>query len=192
MSPAPRTLRVIDVLSVSGLVAALAIVFWPTHVSIDVRTPATLVDGAAVPRIASVADSGDDAATVVGANVMSAARRAPATRYVSPDLQVENAYSPPAAFQRPSAGDSAAMDSTGNADAVPAVYGILNMNGVWHALVRLSAADPNPRLLKVGDRRGSYRVVSIASDRVVVASGDAQRTLKLSRTQRADSTQHKP
>ena len=78
---------------------------------------------------------------------------------------------------------SAAVD----ADAVPALYGTVNTDGVWRALLRLSGSDPNPSLFKEGDQRGGYRVVSIRSNAVVVAGPSGQRTLRLVQPARGDS-----
>ncbi len=129
-----------------------------------------------------------DALQVANANILSASRRAPQRRYVSPDVATETGFSMPAAFV--SAPDSSVVNAStadDDADAVPALYGTVNTDGVWRALLRLSSSDPNPSLLQEGDKRGAYRVVSIRSNAVVVAGPSGQRTLRLARPARGDS-----
>ena len=189
MTPTLRTLRAIDIAATVGLAAAAVIAFWPASVRLSDQTVRAVCCDKPVPT--AQPDTNADASTVVTANILSSSRHAPATRYASPDLQSQTPYIPPAAFAVPTARDSA-TDASNNIDTAPAVYGIMNMNGAWHALVRLNAADVNPVLLQEGDKRGAFRIISISADRVIVEGPAGQRTLKLSRTQRADSTGHKP
>jgi len=166
------------------LVVAAVLYLWPVSIA---------APGAAAQRTASLTKpatvSADtlDVALVTNANILSASRRAPTQRYVSPDLASATEFSMPAAF-RPSVDSSSASSATvANDDAVPAWYGTVHADGVWRALLRLSANDANPSLFKEGDKRGAYRVVSIRSNAVVVAGPSGQRTLRLAQPARGDS-----
>lgn len=192
-----RTLRLLDALAIVLALAAAIIAFVPARVD-TARTargviPAETASLTTLPQLngAHATDTGTDAALVVSANVLSGSRKAPSVRYVSPENLPQTGYEMPAAFQPAPSPDVAAGDSAANrTDAVPTLYGIVSNNGTWQALLRLSADDAAPVLLREGDRRGAYRVVSIASDRVVVANSAGQRTLRLARPRNDSTTLH--
>lgn len=176
-------LRVLDTLSVLGLIAAALIALMPTRIQVSsvaprAKTSMAFPVGANNPQSA-------DAATILAANILSGSRREPTVHYKSPDAEVMQAFTPQAVDVR---SDLAVSDSSGTAGVVPSLYGIVNNAGTWQALLRLSASDVSPTLLKEGDRRGAYRVVSIQPDRVIVAGPSGQRTLRLARTAPGDST----
>lgn len=179
-----RSLRVLDVCSALVLLAAAALYVWPVHASIpEAIAPANAVRSSE-PQLRSFDDG--DASVVVAANVLSASRRAPSVRYVSPELESSPSYPLPSAFT-PST-DTATAAAADGEDAVPALYGIVNLDGISRALLRLAESDASPVLLREGDRRGSYRVVSIREREVIVAGPNGQRTLRLPKVSRSDST----
>ena len=178
-----RRLAVLDTLSVIGLIAAAIIALMPARVQLPNATPRaktamTLPTGADYRGLA-------DEQLVLAANILSSSRHEPKVRYKSPDAEVMQAFAPAVVGLKP---DSTVADSTGLTDVIPSLYGIVNNNGSWQALMRLSSSDVSPTLFKEGERRGAYRVVSIFSDRVIVAGSSGQRTLRLARTAPGDST----
>lgn len=167
--------------------AAAAVYLWPIAVSKPSQAAVAMKSTAVTPPKAT---DTTDAHVVVSANILSASRRTPSRRYVSPEVASPTDLDMPAAFEP--ATMSVATDSTGSesdgSDTIPALYGIVNSGGVWQVLVRLSLDDATPTLLKEGDKRGSYRIVSIRANAVVVAGPSGQRTLRLARMSRGDSS----
>ena len=180
-----RSLRTLDAGSGIALLLAAALYFWPVHIAVPVAGPFA---GSTTLSSAPASNADDnELATVVASNILSGSRRAPSVRYMSPELMPAVDYSMPAAFAGAVPSDSATV-AADELDAVPSLYGIVNSDGTWRALLRLSDSDVSPALLREGDRRGSYRVVSIRPNAVVVAGPSGQRTLRLTRGSRNDST----
>ena len=176
-------LRVLDTLSVLGLISAALIAVMPARIPVS-SSAARAKMSMSFPVGANNTQSAD-AATVLAANMLSGSRHEPTVHYRSPDAEVMQAFAPQTVEVK---ADSTVSDSSGNADVIPSLFGIVNNGGTWQALLRLSASDVSPTLLKEGDRRGAYRVVSILPDRVIVAGPSGQRTLRLARTAPSDST----
>lgn len=211
MSPGKRTLRLLDSFSALLLLAAVVAYAWPVRVDMTSANSASALTQGATGTTARVAgNTSSDAIAetsaanasaadaIVSANILSGSRHAPTVRYTSPDRMPDVAYVPPPAFARPAPPDSMTgafaggdTSATGS-DPVPSLYGIVHANGAWQALVRLSASDHAATLLREGDTRGAYRIVSIAADRVVIAGSGGERTLRLSRKPRNDSTLFQP
>jgi hypothetical protein len=197
MSALPRGLRVVDGIAVLMVLAAAGIMIWPARVRVHATIAANETALLPGPRMSSAAldassDTSHDAAIVVSANILSGSRKAPPSRYVSPDNVAPSTYVLPPAFQHDgNLVDSNILGGRANGDAVedalPALYGIVSTDGTWRALVRLSTADAIPVLMREGDKRGAYHIVSIAADRVVVANGSGQHILRLSRANLRDS-----
>ncbi|MGV3711302.1 MAG: hypothetical protein ACO1Q7_20950 [Gemmatimonas sp.] len=197
-SSARRLLEGFAVLALLAAVALYAIPVrpprpgTPTVPSVNAVPSAQSFEAAAANAqqlTASASAATENAASVVNANILSGSRRAPASRYVSPDAIPAADFSMPAVFAPTPASDPS---GAGDVDSdVPALYGIVNTNGVWRALLKLEEQS-GPTLLAEGDRRGSYRVVSIRSNAVVVAGTSGQRTLRLSRAAGGDSTGKSP
>jgi len=181
----PRALRTLDVLSGLALLIALGLYLWPVRVLVP--TAAVSPASKLIASAAATTLNDNDATVVVAANILSSGRRAPGVRYTSPDLFPAPDYSMPDAFATAMNTDSAKARSDG-LDAVPSLYGIVNSDGTWRALLRLAESDASPVLLREGDRRGSYVVVSIRPNAVVVTGPSGQRTLRLTRASRTDST----
>lgn len=184
------TLKRLDVVSLLIIAAAAAVYVWPVSVADADSAGAPLPS---VPLRAISQPDTLDALRVTRANILSSSRRAPERRYVSPDVASASDYTIPAPFAPPTdpqQASGAAADA--DQDAVPALYGVVNTDGTWRALLRLSDSDPNPVLLREGDKRGAFRVVSIRSNAVVVAGPSGQRTLRLARPARGDSIGKSP
>ncbi|MEP6780376.1 MAG: hypothetical protein ABJC26_10845 [Gemmatimonadaceae bacterium] len=176
-------LRLLDTLSVLGLIAAAFIAVMPANIQPSSSAPRAKIAMAMPVGPGFTQDV--DAGVVLAANILSGSRREPKMHYRSPDAEIMQAFAPQAVDVK---SDTTASGGSGNAEVIPSLYGIVNNGGTWQALLRLSADDVNPTLLKEGDRRGAYRVVSILPDRVIVAGTSGQRTLRLARTAPSDST----
>lgn len=185
MMQPPRSLQTLDVVSGLALLIALGLYLWP--VSVQVPNASTATQPTMVASVRPATSNNNEAEVVVASNILSGGRHAPAVRYTSPDLLPAPDYSMPTAFAAAASAEGirAADDES---DAVPSLYGIVNSDGTWRALLRLAASDASPTLLREGDRRGAYVVVSIRPNAVVVAGPSGQRTLRLTRASRTDST----
>jgi len=193
----PHSLRVLDIASAVGLVAAIALWLWPVSPAFDDREPAP-PDTGAVPAAVSAIEAPSFAAPssgltatdslrtrVIESNVFSATRRAPRTRFVMPGQAV--ATDPNAMI-----GAMEPMGSASADDSLPRLSGIIADGGDRRALLQLVAADGAPRLYRVGDVHAGYRVVRIGPDQVVLASRAGTRTLRLSQRAAPDSLEKTP
>lgn len=131
-----------------------------------------------------VADLGA-ADRVVKTDIFSSRRGPPSRRYAFGETgEPATDAAPEMPSATPLAGEplDSATASTAN-DAVPHLYGTMMGPAESTALLRLDASRSEPRLYKVGDRAGGYRVVDI-SDRTVTLVGPGGRVvLRLARTQ---------
>ena len=183
-----RRLVLIDSVTAMGIVVATTMALWPGRAA-TVTTVAYHAPSTASPA-ARINNDSANVATVISANILSGSRRAPSVHYLSPDAELMRASTPPTASMI-AAVDSPVADISGY-DATPALYGIVSTGGTWRALLRLSPGDAHPSLFIEGDRRGAYRVVTIAQDRVTLAGPTGPRTLRLTRTTVGDSTGKRP
>lgn len=194
MIRAYRLERLLEGAAVTLLTLSVGLYVWPVAVSLPAPAdiPPVVVPSLAADGITSSAAANAEGQSVTSANILSSSRRAPSTRYTSPDQVPPPDYA--AAFSNPGAfspaSDSMQADSasaSGGTDKAPVLYGIVRMGGVAEALVRLSDQDVVPVLLGEGDRHGAYRVTSIRSDAVVLAGPSGTRTLRLMRPAGSDS-----
>lgn len=189
-----RLQRLLDGTTVALVTLAVALYVWPVVVSLPAPsdTPVAVIPSLAVDAISSSVAANAEGQSVTSANILSSSRRAPSTRYTSPDRLPAPDYG--AAFSNPDdfapssdtlQADSASASST--IDKAPMLYGIVRIGDAAQALVRLSDQDVVPVLLGEGDRHGAYRVTSIRSDAVVVTGPSGTRTLRLMRPTGSDS-----
>ncbi|WP_396214462.1 hypothetical protein [Gemmatimonas sp.] len=163
----PRVLYVLAaVLVVSGAVLLLLPVGETAPSSLTVL-PADSTPFPANRR----ADS--NAVRMVRANLFSATRQAPRSRFVLPgeELTPDFAMLPTA----PVVSDDVALQ------------GVMTLDGVARALIRFPGADSVPKLVQVGDRVSGYRVRRIGADRVELSSSAGTRTVRLLRRVPSDS-----
>ena len=150
--------------------------------------PARVPDGRAIAMVASTGGLPDSvrqapapdlgaADRVVHTDIFSPRRSAPSRRYTfgeaSPELDAAPADPSPSSL----AGEP--MDSTTAStanDAVPHLYGTMQGPTGATALLRLEADVSEPRLFRVGDRAGGYRVTDIG-DRSVTLMGSSGRVV---------------
>lgn len=200
-----RVQRAMDGLSALFALAAMALAFWPVRENAEsgASAPPSLTAVARARGEASgrepVVDS--TAAGIVQGNVFSSSRRAPAVRFMPPGS--DGAVASAADAARMSAAANAAYGAAvpmppepgagpdGVPDAVPALYGIVGIEGVRHALLLLRGGEP-PRLFAVGDRHAGYRISAIERDRVVLATSRGSRTLRLTPSASRDSSENSP
>lgn len=162
----------------AGLAGAVAAAGWWLPAGTDVTAGASVLPSrVAVATPAATDDGASVVDAVVSQNLFSATRSAPATRWTPPGLET-----PPMPADQPVLDSVASLPMAGDstmADAVPALYGTVIGDAAPRALLRLADDDVAPRLYRVGDRHGGWRVVSIARDRVVLAGAGGSRTLQL-------------
>ncbi len=203
--PAPRTRSArarlwLDVLSASLLVVALGLLGWPlvqptpatikTDITDDgavastpVSTPAT----ASVP-VVDMARADSLAQRAVAANVFSASRRAPVSRFVAPGQPSSVSPTMIPSMLPDSAADAASL--TG--EVFPRLTGIVVMNGERLALLQLSANDGSPRLYRAGEQHGRVRVVRIEATHVLLSGPAGSRVLRLDARATPDSLEILP
>ena len=200
-----RALRAVDTVSLLLALSALALAVWPVREGSgeEPTLPAALADAshAADERGGVRAPAVDSTAVgIVRGNVFSSTRRAPATRFMPPgsdaspamaDMSDVSSSGVDYALPGTTAPDSGGDAESGTRDPVPALYGIVGIDGVRHALLALRGGEP-PRLFAVGDRHAGYRISAIERDRVVLATARGSRTLRLARSAPRDSSEIMP
>jgi hypothetical protein len=128
-------------------------------------------------------NEGDAADRVIRTNIFSPRRTAPAQRYVFGELAQESETgSADVTIAPPLAGESldSTMASTAT-DVVPHLYGTMLGPAEATALLRLDARAPEPRLYRVGDTAGGYRVAEIADRSVALVGRSGRVVLRLAR-----------
>jgi hypothetical protein len=150
--------------------------------------PARVPDGRAIAMVASPGGLPDSvrqapapdlgaADRVVRTDIFSPRRSAPSRRYIFGEGSPEPDALP--ADPSPSSLAGEPMDSTTAStatDAVPHLYGTMQGPTGATALLRLNTAESEPRLYRVGDRDGGYRVADIG-DRSVTLIGRTGRVV---------------
>ena len=181
-------LRALDLLSGFLTVIAILLFVWTVDDSVTPVSPriATVVSSVASPAVVDTL-----ASAIVARNLFSASRRAPIVRFTPPgdELPAPNVMMGTLSL----AGADSSSGAVGSApDTPPRLYGIIAQDGVRRALLLLTASGDSPRLYGVGDRQHGYRVVSIAQDRVVLATSTGSRTLRLIPPALRDSLENMP
>jgi hypothetical protein len=136
-------------------------------------------------RPSPVADLGA-ADRVIRTDIFSPRRAAPPQRYVFGEGAPQaDAAAPEMTVAPPLAGEP--LDSTTAstaADAVPHLYGTMLGPTDATALLRLDVHVSEPRLYRVGDRAGGYRVADIADRSVTLMGPGGRVVLRLVRPER--------
>jgi len=166
------------------VVAGIALLLVPTPMPAG-REPATVASAGELPDSLEppVADLGA-AERVVRTDIFSSRRSAPARR--SMFGETSDAGGAPVDMT-PTALAGEPMDSTAGAapstasDAVPHLYGTMMGPTESTALLRLDARASEPRLYRIGDRAGGYRVAEIADRTVTVVGPRGRVVLRLAR-----------
>ena len=130
-------------------------------------------------RQASAPDLGA-ADRVVRTDIFSPRRAAPPRRYVFGETAPGRGRRAGRDRRPPLAGEP--MDSTSAStanDAVPHLYGTMLGPAESTALLRLEASVSEPRLYRVGDRAGGYRVAEIGDRSVVLVGSSGRVVLRL-------------
>ena len=197
--PAPRTRSArarlwLDVLSASLLVVALGLLGWPlvqptpAAPTPDIAGAVQSAPAAAPLPLVDMARADSLAQRAVAANVFSASRRAPVSRFMAPGQQ--SSASP---TMMPSMlPDSTADAATLTGEVFPRLTGIVVMNGERLALLQLSANDGSPRLYRAGEQHGRVRVVRIEATHVVLSGPAGSRVLRLDARATPDSLEILP
>lgn len=159
------------------VLAGILLLVVPSPVPAGRPQGSLLASTGALPDSVRQAPAPDLAAAdrVVRTDIFSPRRSAPAHRSMFGEVGAEPEPAPSDSLAAAPAGGETAESSasTGN-DAVPHLYGTMLGPTTATALLRLDASAPEPRLYRVGDRAGGYRVVEIG-DRTVTLVGTSGR-----------------
>lgn len=196
--------RAVDVASACLVLLAVALRVWPVRADVSpaVRLPALALGDSVDAGVRSQRSGDSIPASIVRGNIFSSSRRAPATRFTPPGAAgyAMTSDTPPfdpyatgvvAVAATTAATPMAGTGDEGSADPVPALFGIVSIDGVRKALLMLRAGDA-PRLFAAGDRHAGYRISAIDSDRAVLVSSRGTRTLRLTRPASRDSSENNP
>jgi hypothetical protein len=161
------------------VIGGIALLVFPSPMPAGRSAASLVASTGALPDSVRQAPAPDFGAAerVVRTDIFSARRSAPAKRYVFGDTAQDADVTPTEMASTPLAGepvDSAAVSTA--TDAVPHLYGTMLGAGGASALLKLDASVSEPRLYRVGDRAGGYRVVEIG-DRQVTLSGSGGRVV---------------
>lgn len=134
------------------------------------------------------------ATRTVQGNPFSATRRTPVTQFMpsrsgGDPLAGVGDVAPPTGAPYTDAGT--AGSTAVRVEPVPALYGIVSVDGERRALVAFRAGVP-PRLFVVNERFAGFRVVAIEPDRVVVESSAGLKSLRLTRSALRDTSEILP
>ena len=156
--------------------AALAIVFRLLPASIpDALGSAVVPDssGTSLPVPAMDASVAEDIAI---ASIFASNRTPPRSRYLPPESDSSGGFTVESNAMLP----AEPSDSLAIAGEIPRLFGTVvdSGRGEMQALLRLSGVS-GPRMYRIGDVDGGYRVVSIAPRLVVVRGPSGRVTLRL-------------
>ena len=167
------------------VVAGIALLLVPTPMPAG-HAPEMVTSAGGLPDSIkpAVADLGA-ADRVVRTDIFSSRRSAPARRSVfgeTSDADVAPVDMTPTALAgEPMDSTSGTVASTAS-DAVPRLYGTMMGPTESTALLRLDARISEPRLYRIGDRAGGYRVAEIADRTVTIVGPRGRVVLRLART----------
>ena len=132
------------------------------------------------PQDRPLSDSRSDSSmgSMVRTNLFSATRQSPRARFVLPGQEP---------LMTPVADPVTSLSTDGLE-----LQGVLMVNGVRRALLRVPGSDSVPRVVQTGDRVGGYRVRTIGVDRVELSSESGTRTVRLRRKFPSDSNGVEP
>lgn len=154
------------------VVAAGALLLRPSLSAVEI--PLAGLD--ALPATRSPRSVIDPAAgeAIVDANIFSSSRAAPEVRYSPFESDSES--------DAPMITESAMEDSIAitEDEAAPRLYGTVVGPSGASALMRLDAATPGAQLYREGDRGGTFRVVKINEQSVVLSGRQGRIVLRLS------------
>ena len=185
MAALRRVVLGLNAATVLLVVAGVALLFVPTPMPAG-RAPEMVTSAGGLPDSIkpAVADLGA-ADRVVRTDIFSSRRSAPARRSTLGETSDVPGGAP--ADVTPTALAGEPMDSTAGAvpstasDVVPHLYGTMRGPTESTALLRLDARVSEPRLYRVGDRAGGYRVAEIADRTVTVVGPRGRVVLRLAR-----------
>jgi len=184
MPPTRRVVLGLNAATVLLVVAGILLLVVPSPIPAARALAATAVSGAAPDSVRPVSSVDLGAADrVVRTDIFSSRRSAPPQRYVFGETAQEPDGAPTDMTVAP-AHSGEALDSTTAStanDAVPHLYGTMLAAGDATALLRLDANVSEPRLYRVGESAGGYRLAEIADRSVTLAGRSGRVVLRLAR-----------
>ena len=163
MSTSMRLVPILQAVTVTGLLAAAALLAWPPDTTVAPIAPTLPALAVAAPPMTTTAAALTD--SIVSANMFSLTRTAPDARTfvaATGDPQVD------IAGNGSYTANGGIADSLGSSDSdpVPHLYGVVNGPQGAAVLMRLDAGRRGSRLFHLGESAGRFTVHSIGSDRV--------------------------
>lgn len=185
MPPLRRLVLGLNAATVALVVAGILLLVVPSPAPRGRAAAGTVGSMAASPdsvRQAVPADLGA-ADRVVRTDIFSPRRAAPPRRYVFGETTQQADAEPTAMTVAPALAGEPVDSTTAStaSDAVPHLYGTMLGLADATALLRLDAHVSEPRLYRVGDRAGGYRVVEIADRSVTLMGAGGRVVLRLAR-----------
>jgi hypothetical protein len=171
MNPLRRIELMLNAVTVLCVIVFVAALLWRPRIPDVENQPMQVAAGAAanVPYTAAT----DAGAAIIAANIFSASRSAPPTRY--------NPLAPLPEMALPPVMDTAAADTALQDPEVPKLLGTIT-GAAAAALMRLDPAIPGAQLYRVGERGGVYQVIEINSDNVVLTGPRGRMVVRMSRS----------
>ena len=182
MPPLRRVVLGLNAATVLLVIGGILLLLFPSKVPAG-RVTAMVASTGTLPDTVRQVAAPDLAAAdrVVRTDIFSSRRAAPPRRYTFGEATADADVATPTEqpVSAPLAGEAmdSASASTAN-DAVPHLYGTM-IGPESTALLRLEPAVPEPRIYRVGDRAGGYRVTEIADRSVTLAGPNGRVVLRL-------------
>ena len=187
MPPLRRLVLGLNAATVLLVLAGLVLLVTPFPLPTARADATMLASTGALPDSVRPAASPDVGAAdrVVKTDVFSSRRSAPPRRYMFGEAPTSADVAATDMSAAPSLGGEAADSTTASTmnDAVPHLYGTMLGPNESTALLRLDARVAEPRLYRVGDRAGGYRVADIADRSVTLVGPGGRVVLRLEKSQ---------
>lgn len=184
MPPTRRLVLGLNAATVLLVVAGILLLVVPLPVP-TARAIAATGASAMMPDSVRPAAAADPSAAdrVIRTDIFSPRRSAPPQRYVFGETAQEPEVAPTDMTVAPALAGEALDSTTASTanDAVPHLYGTMLGVGDATALLRLDARVSEPRLYRIGDSAGGYRVAEIADRSVTLMGRSGRRVLRLAR-----------
>jgi len=183
MPPTRRLVLDLNAATVLLVVAGILLLVVPLPAP-TARAAATAAS-ATMPDSVRPAASADASAAdrVIRTDIFSPRRSAPPQRYVFGESAQESEGAPADMTGAPALAGEALDSTTASTanDAVPHLYGTMLGAGDATALLRLDPRASEPRLYRIGDSAGGYRIAEIADRSVTLMGRSGRRVLRLAR-----------
>lgn len=184
MPPTRRLVLGLNAATVLLVVAGILLLVVPSPVPTARAIAPAVASDSALDSVRPVAFADLGAADrVVRTDIFSSRRSPPSQRSIFGETAQEPDASPTDMTVAPALAGEALDSTTASTanDAVPHLYGTMLGAGDATALLRLDARLSEPRLYRIGDSAGGYRVAEIADRSVTLVGRSGRMVLRLAR-----------